>query len=122
MGYDKRTAERVRNILAERTADFCEKRMVGGGLSFMVHGSMCCGVSKDALMIRVGPATYELALTRPHTRPLTFAGKAPIGYICVAPEGFEEEAELRTWVQQGIDFTATISPGRPRSRAATSSH
>jgi hypothetical protein len=47
MGYDARTAERVRRILAGQ-GDVVEKRMVGG-LSFVVQGSMCCGVTSTGV-------------------------------------------------------------------------
>jgi len=52
MGYDAATAERLRAHFAGR-ADVAEKRMVGG-LSFVVNGNMCCGVTGSALMVRVG--------------------------------------------------------------------
>ncbi len=54
MAYDEKVASRVRRIFAGRS-DVVEKSMVGGGLSFMLGGNMCCGVSKSALMVRVGP-------------------------------------------------------------------
>ena len=52
MAYDVRTAERVRRLLTGRS-DVVEQRMVGG-LSFLVDGSMACGVTGSALMIRDG--------------------------------------------------------------------
>ena len=33
--------------------DVVEKRMVGG-LSFLVNGNMCCGITGTALIVRVG--------------------------------------------------------------------
>ena len=66
MGYDKDTAERVRRLLSGRR-NVVEKKMIGG-LCFMVNGSMCCGISSTALMVRVGPEASERALAQPHTR------------------------------------------------------
>jgi hypothetical protein len=43
MSYDPGTAARVRRSLAGRD-DVLEKKMVGG-LSFLVNGNMCCGVT-----------------------------------------------------------------------------
>ena len=102
MSYDLKTAERVRRVLSNRT-DVVEKRMVGG-LSFMVGGSMCCGVTGDALMVRVGAKGLESALARPHVRPMKFAGRTLSGFVCVDPPGIHTDASLRAWVKRGIDF------------------
>src|SRR6266700_3640785 len=81
MSYDEAVAVRVRRILSRRR-DVVEKRMVGG-LSFIVRGSMCCGVTGDRLMVRVGPEARERILAKPHTEPLRFAGRSLAGFICV---------------------------------------
>ncbi|HSR95968.1 MAG TPA: TfoX/Sxy family protein [Kofleriaceae bacterium] len=60
MSYDERTAARIRAVLARRR-DVVERKMFGG-LTFMVNGAMCCGVTAEALVVRVGPAAYEAAL------------------------------------------------------------
>ena len=45
-----------------------------GGLSFLVNGNMCCGITGMALMVRVGAESREQALREPHVRPMLFAG------------------------------------------------
>src|ERR1700716_894168 len=104
--YDEKAAERVRGVLSGRR-DVVEKRMVGG-MSFMVDGSMCCGVTGTALMVRVGPEGRESALARPHVRPMKFAGRPLAGFVCVDPQGYRTDKALATWVQRGIDFVATL--------------
>jgi hypothetical protein len=52
MAYDETAAARVRHLLSGRP-DVVEKRIVGG-LGFMVNGALCCGVSGDCVMVRVG--------------------------------------------------------------------
>jgi TfoX/Sxy family transcriptional regulator of competence genes len=104
VSYDRQTAERVRRLLAGRPG-VAEKRMVGG-LSFMVDGAMCCGVAGDALMVRVGAEARERALTRPHVRPVEFAGRPLAGFVRVEPAGFRDDAALESWVRQGLEFVA----------------
>src|SRR5260370_40386111 len=106
MGSDEQTAERVRRLLSGRR-DVVEKRMVGG-LSFLVNGSMCCGVTGTALVVRVGREGYERALAQPHTRPMKFAGRALAGFVCVDPEGYRTDGALAKWIQRGIDFVSTL--------------
>ena len=117
MSYDPRTAERVRRILSNRR-DVNEKRMVGG-LSFMVAGSMCCGVAGSALMVRVGADARERALAEPHVRPMEFAGRPLAGFVCVDPPGFRTDASLLMWIQRGIDFASMLAPPKAIRAART---
>jgi hypothetical protein len=110
MGYDLKTAERVRRILSDRS-DVAEKRMVGG-LSFSVGGSMCCGVTGRALMVRVGAEARDRVLAERHVRPMEFAGRPLAGFVLIDPEGFRTEAALANWVQRGLDFAATLPAKR----------
>lgn len=114
MGYDERTAERVRRILSRR-GDSVEKRMMGG-LVFMVRGRMCCGVSGTALMVRVGAGAHERVLTRPHARPMTIGDRTLTGFVYVDPEGYRTEAALAIWIERGIDVALTLPPKKSADR------
>ena len=102
MSYDPAAAERVRQLLSGRS-DVLEKKMVGG-LSFLVNGNMCCGITGMALMVRVGAESREQALREPHVRPMVFAGRALSGFVCIEPEGYATDYALASWVQRGLDF------------------
>jgi TfoX/Sxy family transcriptional regulator of competence genes len=110
MSYDPEAAERVRLLLSGRD-DVVEKKMVGG-LSFLVNGTMCCGITGTALMVRVGADGREQALREPHVRPMQFAGRALSGFICVEPAGFAADKALARWVQRGLDFVSGL-PAKP---------
>lgn len=106
MSYDEKTAERVRRILSGR-ADVVEKKMFGG-LCFMVNGSMCCGLTHTAFMIRVGPEHYEEALAQPNARPMDFTGRPLTGMVYVDPAGYRTDVDLAKWVARGVDFVAAL--------------
>lgn len=110
MGYEQATAERVRRILSDRT-DVAEKRMVGG-LSFLVGGSMCCGVSGADLMVRVGADARDRVLAEPYVKPMELGGRQLAAFVLVEPAGFETADSLAAWVQRGIDFVSTQAPRR----------
>lgn len=114
MSYDLEAAERVRQVLDDRD-DVVEKRMVGG-LSFLVNGNMCCGVTGTALMVRVGAEGREQALRESHTRPMRLAGRALSGFICVEPAGFATDDALARWVQRGLAFVAGLPAKSSRTR------
>jgi hypothetical protein len=104
MALDPVTAERVRRYLAARD-DVVEKRMVGG-LSFMVGGRMCCGVTGTGLMVRLGRAGAASALEEPHVQPLVLGGKQVDAFVVIEPEGFTDDAALAAWIERGLAFLA----------------
>jgi TfoX/Sxy family transcriptional regulator of competence genes len=110
MSYDERTAARIRAVLAPRR-DVVERKMFGG-LTFMVNGAMCCGITAEALVVRVGPAAYEAALAEAHVRPMTFTGRPLAGMVYVDPPGYRTTRALARWVQRGVEFV-TAKPARP---------
>jgi TfoX/Sxy family transcriptional regulator of competence genes len=120
MSYDERIAARIRALLGTRR-DVVERKMFGG-LTFMVNGAMCCGVTSEALVVRVGPAEYERALAEPHARPMDFTGRPLVGMLYVDPPGYRTTAALSRWLQRGLDFvTHTHAPARPGARQLRSS-
>jgi TfoX/Sxy family transcriptional regulator of competence genes len=106
MAYDEELAERVREIL-EESVDVDERKMFGG-IAFMVHGNMCCGVVKDELMLRLDPAIAEQALTDRNVRPMDFTGRPMKGFVFVSSNGTATEARLRRHVQSAIAFVETL--------------
>jgi TfoX N-terminal domain len=113
VGFDDKMADRVRRVLAPRR-DVVEKRMVGGGLSFMVSGRLCCGVTGSDLMVRVGAEGLARALARPHVRPMVLGGRALKGFVCVDLGGCRTDPALASWVQRGIDVVSQL----PRKKTA----
>jgi len=106
MAYDETLAQRVRAALADQPA-LDEKKMFGG-LTFMLHGNMCCGIIHDDLMVRVGPDQHAAALARPHARELDFTGRSMRGMVVVDAAGLQTEQELAEWVQRGVAFASTL--------------
>jgi TfoX/Sxy family transcriptional regulator of competence genes len=100
--------ERVRNLLGELDQPgIVEKRMFGG-VGYLVHGNMACGVNKGSLIVRVGPDAYERALARPHVKVFDMTGRPMSGWVMVAPEGCSTDEVLRKWVEEGITFALTL--------------
>lgn len=114
MAYDEAQARRIRQALAG-TPGASEKRMFGG-ICFLLHGNMCCGLVGDTLMVRVGPEAYESSLALPHAREMDFTGKPLRGYVYVAPAGISTPATLKAWLRRATRFVATLPP---KSAAAT---
>jgi TfoX/Sxy family transcriptional regulator of competence genes len=114
MAYDEKLAERIREALGPR--EDIEERKMFGGVAFLCAGRMFVGITGDDLMVRVGPERYEEALAKPHARPMDFTGRPMKGYVYVAPAGRRTVASLRTWVELGARFVATLPSGAPPRR------
>lgn len=116
MAYDEETAARVRKLLASQRY-VAEKKMMGG-LCFMVNNTMCCTVSgRGGMLIRVGPEAHARMLEEPHTTPMEMRGRIMSGFVRVAPEGYQNDADLKRWVKRGLDFVAAI-PKETKSKKA----
>ncbi len=107
MAYDEEMADRIRVVLSGRGA-FEEKKMFGG-LCYLVGGKMALGLTKDDLMVRVGPSDHERFLAEPGARPMDFTGRPMKGYVYVGESGLEDDEALATWVNRGADFALTLT-------------
>ena len=104
-GYDEGLAERIREILDDRP-DATEKKMFGG-VCFLIAGKMCCAVTREAFMVRVGTAAYAEALARPHARVMDFTGRPSRFAVYVDPPGYRTDAQLRAWVARGVALASS---------------
>ena len=108
MAFDEAVADRLRALFVGRR-DVTEKKMFGG-IAFMVAGHMCCGVTDNRLMARVGPEQYATALKRPHAGEMDFTGRPLAGFVYVAPAGFKSANDLRVWVTLCEKFVCSLPP------------
>ena len=106
MAYDEKLAERIKDVLVERT-DVEVKKMFGG-LCFMVSQHMCCGIVGDMLMARVGPERYDKCLSQKHASEMDFTGKAMKGMVYVSAEGIRTKAQLKRWVGMCTEFVESL--------------
>jgi TfoX/Sxy family transcriptional regulator of competence genes len=107
MAYDEALAERVRAELAGEEG-LTERKMFGG-LAFMLHGNMACGIVKDELMLRLGPEGADRALDEPHVRQMDFTGRPMTGMVFVEPAGLEGDS-LAGLVGQAVAYARTFPP------------
>lgn len=81
MAVDEGAAQVMREDLAG-IAGITEKTMFGG-LCFLLHGNMVCGISPNDAMYRVGKSREAEALALEGVRPMDFTGR-PMGGIVEA--------------------------------------
>ena len=111
MAYDETLADRLREVYAQRVPpEHMSERKMFGGICFMVHGHMSCGVVDRTLMARVGPEAYVEALAQPHAREMDFTGRPLRGMVYVDPTGMESDEQLGAWVDRTLEFVGSLPP------------
>lgn len=108
MAYDQDLAARVRKLMIP--LDGFEEKKMFGGLCFLLHGNMACGLVRDLLIVRVGPVAYAAALAEPHAALFDLTGRPMTGWVQVGRAGVQSENELAAWLQRGIDFARSLPP------------
>ncbi|HEX9275854.1 MAG TPA: TfoX/Sxy family protein [Casimicrobiaceae bacterium] len=106
MAFDEHLAERVRRIIG-KPDDLSEKKMFGG-LAFLLHGNMSCGVHGNELIVRIDPQTTDAALAEPGARIFDISGRPMKGWLLVGPSGVDDDAALAKWVRRGMDYAASL--------------
>ena len=107
MAYNLKLAERIRSQLDGIPS--VEKKMFGG-VGFLIHGNMACGVHKEDMIVRVDPAKHAKLLQKPHAKPFDITGRPMKGWLLVEPDGCKTSKQLSTWVKEGIEFALTLPP------------
>ena len=108
MPYDEDLAVRTRALLKRRKG-ITERKMFGG-VAFMANGHMCCGVTGDYLMLRLGNKGAAAALQEAGTRPMDFTGKPLKSMVYVEPAGYESDDGLCYCVERALKFAKSLPP------------
>jgi TfoX/Sxy family transcriptional regulator of competence genes len=106
MAFNEALAQRIRRGLT-RTKGIEEKKMFGG-IGFLLKGNMLVGVWKDSLIARLDADEAEEALLEPHVREFDITGRAMKGWVLVAPEGVEQDGQVKAWIRRSVKFVGKL--------------
>lgn len=113
MAYDPQLAARVWKLMAP--LEGVTERKMFGGVAFMLHGNMCCGVVGDRVVLRLGNEEAEAAMEEPGIEAMDFTGRPIRSMVYLEPARNRRDADLNRWVGQAIGFTKTLPPKQERS-------
>lgn len=108
MPYDLDLAKRILAHMQGLPA--LEEKKMFGGVGFLLHGNMACGVHKDSMIVRVAPEKHKQLLARPHTRSFDMTGRPMKGWLVIDPDGCRSEAQLADWVNEGVEYALSLPP------------
>ena len=108
MAYDEGAAELMRAELADATG-ITERRMFGG-LCFLKHGNMVCGVHQGGGMARVGKQAEAEALQIPGISPLSFTGRRMGGMVEMTQDALDDDARRAQLIRMALAYASTLPP------------
>ena len=114
MAYNEKLAERIRKALAH-LPNVEEKKMFRG-VTFMVNGKMCVGVSGDEMMCRFDPALHETLAEKNGFRTMTMKGREYKGYGYIGQEGIKAKKDFDYWIGLALDFNKQAKASKKRKK------
>jgi hypothetical protein len=90
-------------------AGVTEKTMFGG-VAFLLHGNMLCGVHSRAAMYRVGKARMDAALALPGVGPMAFTGRPIGGFVEAGEDAMADDAVRLHLRDMARAFVASLPP------------
>ena len=108
MAYDEGLADEMRSDLGDLPG-LTEKKMFGG-LCFLQHGNMVCGLHSGGAMYRVGKPNEAAALALPGTGPMMFTGRRMGGMVEADDTAMGDDATRRRLTDLALGFVATLPP------------
>ncbi|MBR9651862.1 TfoX/Sxy family protein [Thalassovita aquimarina] len=106
MAYDEGLAQLMRDDLAGESG-ISEKRMFGG-LCFLLHGNMVCGVHKNGGMFRTGKEREAEALAIDGARPIDFTGRRMGGIVDVDEDLMADDARRARLMALALAHTRAL--------------
>jgi TfoX/Sxy family transcriptional regulator of competence genes len=108
MAADEALLRRLRDRLAE-TDEVIEKPMVGG-IGFLWHGNLLCGVMGDELLIRVEANLAAEFEGDGGAHPMVMAGRRAKSWLLVPAAAVRSDTGLTTWLDRAFAYVVTLPP------------
>jgi TfoX/Sxy family transcriptional regulator of competence genes len=108
MAYDADLDARIAKIVSpwKKTG----RRLMFGGVCYLLNGNMVAGIWKDLLILRLGIEGAEKALELPFARPFDVTGRAMKGWVMIEAPAVENDEDLREWLVEAKGFVKTLPP------------
>lgn len=112
MAYNEKLAMRIREALVQ--LHNVEEKKMFRGVTFMVDGKMCVGVSGDELMCRIDPSLHEECVEKKGCRSVVMRGREYKGFVYVSEEGIRTKKDFMYWINLALDFNVRAKASKKR--------
>ncbi len=107
MAFDPGLAHLLRDDLAGQPVT--EQKMFGG-LCFLTHGHMICGLHKDGSMYRVGKESYAAALALPGVRPMMMGNRTMAAMVELSLDDSADDAKRAALLALALATVRALPP------------
>lgn len=114
MPYNEKLTDRVREYLAANTAVDIQEMKMFRGITCMVNGKMCVGISGDELMIRLNPSAQDEFCELAGFRPMHTKGKTYKGYGYIGAEHVTKDQQLSHWLEIALAFNKKLTSNKAK--------
>lgn len=102
-------SERVRRLMPVNLA--CVEKKMFGGRAFMLNGNMLvCPTKEGALLVRIGQAGMEEALSHPGAEVMVMNGRKLRDFVVLPGDAIEDDDVLEAWLKRALVFVTTLPP------------
>lgn len=108
MAYDEGLAELMRGDLMDVPG--IEEKKMFGGLAFMHHGNMVCGVHSGGGMFRVGKEREARALAIDGVGPMTFTGRKMGGMVDASDAALADDGRRGKLMALSLENAKSLPP------------
>ena len=108
MAYDEGLAQLMHDELGHVPG--LSNRKMFGGLCFLQHGNMVCGVHANGAMFRVGKTQEAEALTLDGVGPMQFTGRKMGGMVEATDDAMADDTTRAKLIALALGFVATLPP------------
>lgn len=108
MAYDEGLAQIMRDDMS--ALDGLKDIRMFGGICFMHHGHMLCGVHKDGALYRVGKVRHAQALLLEGVEEMTMTGRSMGGLVDVSADAMGDDDLRNTLLTLALEFTGSLPP------------
>lgn len=114
MAYSEKLVNRIREAI-QHLPKVEEKKMFRG-VTFMVNGKMCVGVSGDEMMCRFDPALQKTVAEKPGFRTMIMKGREYKGYGYISQEGIKSKKDLNYWLGLALNFNRKAKASKKKNK------
>jgi hypothetical protein len=109
VAFDEELASRIRDLIGDEPR-LREQKMFGG-LAFLVGGNMAIAASGGGgILVRVDPEESDALVAATGATLMEMRGRSMHGWLRVASEDVETDAELAPWVERGTSYARSLPP------------
>jgi TfoX/Sxy family transcriptional regulator of competence genes len=106
MPYDLDLEKRLERLSAP-LGSFTRKVMFGG-VGYMLKGSMAFGIHKQSLLIRISPEAAEEMLKKDNISVFAMTGRPMKGWLLVSPEGLKSDKQLSDYLKLAVECAQNL--------------